>query len=91
MIYAKKEKISISVSIIEVILRELSETEILNDCQKQNGKYEKLFGLVNFCFEESDYIQYMRKRRRMLEVRYSVSVSADENAGICYIFKPASN
>lgn len=91
LIYAKKEKISVSVSIIEVILRELSDEEILSDCQKQNGKYEKLFGLVNFCFEKSDYIQYMKKRRRMLEVRYSVAVSADENAGICYTFKPASN
>ena len=88
MVFANTKKISVSVSIKEVVIRELLETDALNIGTKNNGKYQHLVGF-NKCFslEASDHFEYMKNNKRMLNVKYSITVSAERGAGYCYFFR----
>ena len=88
LVFADSKKISVSVSINEVVIRELLETDALNIGTKNNGKYQHLVGF-NKCFslEASDHFEYMKNNKRMLNVKYSITVSAERGAGYCYFFR----
>ena len=88
MVFAESKKISVSVSINEVVIRELLETDALNIGTKNNGKYQHLVGFNKcFSFKASDYFEYMKNNKRMLNVKYSITVSAERGAGYCYFFR----
>ena len=88
MVFANTKKISVSVSINEVVIIELSETDALNTGTKYGGKYQHLVGFNKyFSFEASDYLEYMKNNKRMLNVKYTIAVSSEKGAGFCYFFR----
>ena len=88
MVFADSKKISVSVSINEVVIREVSETDALNIGTKNNGKYQYLVGFNKyFSFEASDYLEYVKNNKRMLNVKYTIAVSSEKGAGYCYYFR----
>ena len=76
-------------SINEVVIRELLETDALNIGTDNNGKYQYLVGFNKyFSFEASDHFEYMKNNnKRMFNVKYSITVSAERGAGYCYFFR----
>ena len=52
-----------------------------------NGKYQYLVGFNKyFSFEASDYLEYVKNNKRMLNVKYSITVNTEKGAGYCYYF-----
>ena len=87
LVFANTKKISVSVSINEVVIREVSETDALNIGIKNNGKYQYLVGFNKyFSFEASDYLEYVKNNKRMLNVKYCITVNTEKGAGYCYYF-----
>ena len=87
LVFANTKKISVSVSINEVVIREVSETDALNIGIKNNGKYQYLVGFNKyFSFEASDYLEYVKNNKRMLNAKYCITVNTEKGAGYCYYF-----
>lgn len=88
IINAHKDKLGVDIKILDVIVRKLTPDEKRKENSTGDGKYqEQMVNDIYFEFDEEDYFKYMDNTYRMLEIKYSVKVSAAKDSGICYIFE----
>lgn len=88
IINAHKDKLGVDIKMLDVIVRKLTPDEKRKENSTDDGKYqEQMVNDIYFEFDEEDYFKYMDNNYRMLEIKYSVNVSAEKDSGICYIFE----
>ncbi|MGN1190848.1 MAG: hypothetical protein ACI4SL_10700 [Candidatus Ornithospirochaeta sp.] len=91
LIAAHKNRIGIGINIHNVEVRKLTDEEKVREGKRENNKYkDQIMNDIYFDFTEEEHFKFMDNEYRVLQVDYSISVSAEEDSGICYIFsKPA--
>lgn len=88
IIAADKDKIGVKIGIIDVKVRKLTDEEKRGNGNKVFDRYkEQIVNDIYFSFDEEDYFKFMDNEYRVLDISFSVGVNANEDDGICYIFK----
>lgn len=88
IIAANKDKIGVMINVTDVKVRKLTDEEKRGKGNKVSGKYkEQIVNDIYFYFDEEDYFRFIDNEYRILDIRFFVGVSANENDGICYIFQ----
>lgn len=88
IIAANKDKIGVKICSIDVKVRKLTDEEKRGRGNKVSDRYkEQIVNDIYFSFDEEDYFKFMDNEYRVLDISFYVGVSANEDDGICYIFK----
>lgn len=88
IIAANKDKIGVKINVTDVKVRKLTDEEKRGEGKIVSGKYEEqIVNDIYFYFDEEDYFRFMDNEYRVLDIRFSVGVNANEEDGICYIFQ----
>ena len=72
----------------EITVRKLTEEEKLERCNCIGDKYrQQVVNDIYFDFSKKEYFKYVDKEYRMLEIKCSMEVYVERDAGMYTIFK----